>query len=134
MVENRIKVRVRYCETDQMGIVNNANYPVYYEIGRTELFRELGLSYKNIEDKGVMLPLNDLYVKYKIPALYDDELEIITRIKELPAARIRFDYELVNQDGTTINEGYTTLAFLDAKTRRPMRAPGFILDLLKPYF
>lgn len=134
MIENHTSIRVRYAETDQMGIVNNANYPTYYEIGRTELFRQLGLSYKELEEMNIMLPLSDLYVKYHRPAYYDDELTLITQLKELPKARIRFDYYLYNPEKELINEGYTTLAFLNAKTRRPMRLPEEIRKMVESYF
>lgn len=134
MIEGNCTIRVRYGETDQMGIVNNANYPSYYEIGRTELLRKHGISYKQIEEKGYMLPLVDLYVKYHRPALYDDVLTISTSIKEMPSAKIRFDYLIYNQEGTLINEGYTNLAFLNAKTRRPVRVPDFLKELLIPHF
>jgi len=134
MIESKTFVRVRYAETDQMGIVNNANYPTYYEIGRTELFRELGLSYKIIESAGITLPLADLFVKYHRPALYDDLLTIKTCIKEWPGSRIRFDYYIYNEAEQLVNEGYTTLAYLDAKSRRPMRIPPMVVELLQPYF
>jgi acyl-CoA thioester hydrolase len=134
MIENRTKIRVRYAETDQMGIVNNANYPTYYEIGRTELFRQLGLSYKELEDMNIMLPLSDLHVKYHRPAYYDDELTLVTQLKELPKARIRFEYYIYNPREELINEGFTTLAFLNAKTRRPMRLPEEIRNIVESYF
>lgn len=134
MLKSKTKVRVRYGETDQMGIVNNANYPTYYEIGRTDLLRSCGISYKEIENKGCMLPLVDLYVKYHKPAYYDDELCITTSVSKLPMSKIRFDYCIHNQEGIVINEGYTNLAFLDAKTRRPTRIPDYLKKLLNPYF
>ncbi len=134
MVKNRTSIRVRYCETDQMGVVNNANYPTYCEIGRTELFRELGLSYKTIEEAGIILPLVDIYLKFKQPALYDDQLIIETQVNTFPSSRIRFDYLIYNQEGELINEGYSTLAFLDLTTRKPLRLPKLIESILSPYF
>ncbi|TAJ12691.1 acyl-CoA thioesterase [Marinilabiliaceae bacterium JC017] len=134
MVESKTELRVRYGETDQMGIVNNANYPTYYEIGRTEMFRQLGISYKTLESLDVMLPLSELHVKFAKPAFYDDVLTIHTRIEDMPASRIRFDYKIYNENEDLINEGYTTLAFLNAKTRRPIRMPDMIASLLKPHF
>ncbi|MCU4175441.1 acyl-CoA thioesterase [Carboxylicivirga sp. N1Y90] len=134
MLKGESTIRVRYGETDQMGVVNNANYPSYYEIGRTELLREYGISYKQIEEKGCMLPLVDLYVKYHKPAFYDDVLTISTSIKEMPSSKIRFDYRIYNQEGTLINEGYTNLAFLNSGTRRPVRIPDFLKELLSPHF
>ena len=134
MIENTTSFRVRYAETDQMGIVNNANYSTYYEIGRTELFRELGLTYKVIESEGIILPLADLFIKYHRPAFYDDLLTIRTCIKEWPGSRILFEYHIYNEDNQLVNEGYTTLAYLNVQTRRPMRIPPIITELLRPYF
>ena len=134
MIKNTTKIRVRYGETDQMGIVNNAVYPAYYEIGRTMMFRELGFPYKKMEEEGVLIPLSDLYVKFHFPAYYDEELTLITMLNEMPAARIRFDYEIYNSKGELINSGYSIQAFINAKTRRPIRLPQTIRELLEPFF
>ena len=134
MLEGSFTIRVRYGETDQMGIVNNANYPSYYEIGRTELLRKYGISYKEIEEKGFMLPLVDLYVKYYRPALYDDILTITTSIHQMPSSKIRFDYRIANEKGDLINEGYSNLAFLNATTRKPTRIPEILKQLMLPFF
>jgi acyl-CoA thioester hydrolase len=134
MVKKTIDIRVRYVETDQMGIVNNAHYPTYYEIGRTELFRALGISYSELEKQGVMLPVAETWIKYHTPAYYDDLLTIETFIAEMPASRIKFEYHIYNQNKQLVNQGYTILAFLNAQTRRPGRVPTVIENLLKPFF
>ncbi len=129
-----MKFRVRYAETDQMGVVHHANYPVYYEMGRTEMFRNIGMPYDEMERRGIILPLIDLHCNYKRSAYYDQELTLITQLKELPLARIRFDYIIKNDKDEIINEGYTTLVFMDADKRRPTRVPEDIENELKQSF
>lgn len=126
--------RVRYNETDQMGIVNNAQYATYFEIGRTEMFRHLGLDYGQIERQGLMMPVNELHVKYHLPAYYDDLLTITTAVRHFPSSRIRFDYQIHNTQQQLLTEGYTVLAFLNATTRRPIRVPASIAGVLRPFF
>jgi len=128
------KLRVRYGETDKMGYVYYGVYPLYYEVGRTELMRNFDYSYKKIEDMGIMLPVISLDVKYLKAAKYDDLLTIKTTLKELPAARITFFYQVLNEAGELLNEGSTTLVFIDEKTRRPKRAPDALMEKLRPYF
>ncbi len=134
MVKNRTIIRVRYGETDQMGIVNNAVYPTYFEIGRTMMFRELGFSYKKMEQTDILIPLSDIYIKYHSPAYYDEELTLSTELKEMPSSRIKFYYSIHNSKGKLITSGYSTQAFINAKTRRPMRIPEVVKELLEPYF
>ena len=134
MLINNTQIKVRYGETDQMGIVNNAVYPSWFEIGRTELFIEIGLPYGEIEKKGLLLPLSELRVKYHKPALYEDILTITTIIRHQPTARLIFDYEIRRPDGTLIASGDTTHAFLDASTRRPIRVPEHLRKILDNYF
>lgn len=129
-----MKFRVRYAETDQMGIVHHANYPVYYEMGRTEMFRNIGLPYDEMERRGIILPLIDLHCNYKRSAYYDQELTLITQLRELPSIKIRFDYIIKNSEGEILNEGYTTLVFMDSERRRPIRVPADIEEELKQYF
>lgn len=128
------KLRVRYGETDQMGIVNNGVYSAYFEVGRTELFRHLGLPYSKIEEQGILLPLAELKVRYHRPAHYDDELTIATAINEWPGSRIRFEYRIVNQDNELLVTGETTLAYMKSETRRPIRMPAFIEEIVAPFF
>ncbi|WP_016778447.1 acyl-CoA thioesterase [Anaerophaga thermohalophila] len=134
MLKHTTKIRVRYGETDQMGIVNNAVYSRYFEVGRTELFRHLGLPYSKIEQEGTLLPLSELHIKYHHPAVYDEELTIETYVEEFPAARIRFKYNIHNETGKLLVTGETVLAFLNSKTRRPTRIPQYLVDIIKPYF
>ncbi|MCU4166349.1 acyl-CoA thioesterase [Carboxylicivirga caseinilyticus] len=134
MLESISTIQVRYCETDQMGIVNNANYPIYYELGRTEWLKEIGMSYKQLEAEGIMMPVIDLYSKYYRPAHFEDTLTIKTLVKEMPTSKIRFDHTIHNQEGNLINEGYCQLAFMRADNRRPTRIPEILKNLLEKYF
>src|SRR6185295_1633646 len=97
MYITEIKIRVRYAETDQMGYVYYGNYAAYFEVARVETLRNLGFSYKKLEEEGIMLPVLSFSTRYNKPAFYDDELIIKVSIKELPMARIRFDYETYNE-------------------------------------
>jgi acyl-CoA thioester hydrolase len=128
------QIRVRYGETDKMGYVYYGNYPLYYEVGRTELMRNFGFSYKKIEDMGIVLPVKTLDVKYHKAAMYDDLLTLKTTIKEMPGVRITFYYEVLNEKKELLNEGTTMLIFVDEKTRRPRKAPDELLKKLEQYF
>ena len=128
------KVRVRYAETDQMGYVYYGNYAAYYEVARTEMLRKTGYSYKELEEMGVMMPVLEMNIKYFQPAKYDELLTIKVIIKEKPAVRIKFDYEVYNEEGTLLNTGMTQLVFVDMKRNRPCKAPDVFMDKMKPYF
>lgn len=130
---NETEIRVRYGETDQMGVVYHANYAVYFEVGRTEWLREFGLSYSAMEAEGIMLPVISLHINYKNSARYDDVLKVKTRLKKMPTASIEFDYELTNEKGELLATGNTILAFIDAKRNRPTRCPKYLLDKLQNY-
>lgn len=130
----KTQLRVRYGETDKMGVVYYGNYPLYFEVGRTDLMREFGLTYRNIEEEGIILPVVSLNVKYYRPAHYDDLLTITTTIREMPAVKIIFDYQIHNEEGELIAEGDTILVFTDNNTRRPRRAPEKLIEGLKRYF
>ena len=127
-------VRVRYAETDKMNYVYYGNYAQYYEIGRVEALRQLGISYRSIEEQGFMLPVHTMSSKFIRPAQYDDLLIIKTTIKELPSTRIYFKYEIFNEKSELLNEGETTLVFVNMKTNRPTTAPEFILEKFKKLF
>ena len=127
-------VRVRYAETDRMGYVYYGNYTQYFEIGRVEALRQLGMNYKEMEDSGILLPVYKCNLKYIKPALYDDLLIIKTVIKELPAVKIIFDYEIYNQKNELLNTGSTTLVFLDGPTGKPRLAPASLIEKLRKYF
>jgi acyl-CoA thioester hydrolase len=122
------KLRVRYGETDTMGIVHHGNYPLYYEEARTEMLRSIGLSYAELERQGTMMPVVDMHIKYIAPAYFDDVLTVRVSLKEAPTARIVFHYDVINPEGKTINQATVTLAFMDAVTRRPRRAPQPMVD------
>ncbi len=128
------QVRVRYGESDRMGYAYYGYYPLYYEVGRTEMMRSLGLAYKEMEDNGIILPVISLQTNYLAPAYYDDLLTVKTILKEMPGVRIRFDYEIYNEKGEKLNFGETTLVFTDAKTRKPRRPPEYFLKRLAEYF
>ncbi|MFC0604546.1 acyl-CoA thioesterase [Winogradskyella pulchriflava] len=130
---NETKIQVRYGETDQMGVVYHANYAVYFEVGRTEWLRQFGLSYKRMEEDGIMLPVISLSINYKNSARYDDVLKVKTKLKKMPTASIEFEYELINESGELLATGSTILAFIDMKRNRPTRCPKYLLDQLQNY-
>ena len=134
MYKGETEIRVRYGETDQMGYVYYGKYAEYYEVGRTELLRELDFSYKELEEQGVLLPVIEMKIKYYRAAKYDDLLTIVTKIEDLPSARIRFVYEVFNQNEEKLNDGEVTLVFTKAETRRPTRPPESLLEKLEPFF
>lgn len=134
MYTSETQLRVRYADTDQMGVVYYGNYATYYEVGRVEAFRQLGLSYKEMEARGVMMPVLELNCKYLLPAKYDELLTIKTSISEIPMIKIRYSYEIYNEEQKLINTGSTTLAFLDANTHKPVKMPDYLAEILNPYF
>ncbi|GJQ04128.1 acyl-CoA thioesterase [Capnocytophaga canimorsus] len=125
------QVRTRYSETDQMGVIYYGNYPQYLELGRVEWLRKLGVSYKQLEEEGIMLPVVSLQINYKKPALYDEILTIRTQIKNLPSTKIEFDYKILNEKEEVISTANTTLVFVDVKTWRPTRCPEKILEAIR---
>ena len=134
MISTEIQLRVRYGETDRMGYAYYGNYPLYYEVGRTELMRKYELTYKELEDSGILLPVADMHVDYYSPALYDELLTIKASVIKLPSVRISFLYEVFNSTNQMINKATTTLVFVDAKTRKPCRPPFHFLEKIKPFF
>lgn len=134
MLSNEIQIRVRYCEVDRMGYLHHGNYALYFEEGRTELIRKLGLTYREMEDKGILLPVRELYIRYFKPALYDDNVTIRTSLIKSPSAKLEFEYKMTNSPGELISEAKTTLVFVDAQLRKPMRVPEFFEKLIAPYF
>lgn len=131
MLEKTIKIRVRYGETDAMGVVYYGNYPLYLEQGRTEWLRDIGYTYKGLEDTGVLLPVTQLKIDYKHPASYDDLITVSTRLKELPTAKITFLYEAHNQDKRLLCKAETTLAFIDKNTGKIRRVPDYLIERIK---
>jgi len=134
MFQSETSVRVRYGETDRMGYVYYGNYAMYFEVGRVEAIRDLGLSYRELEESGIMLPVADMSVKYLRPAFYDDLLTIRTTIPELPGTRLKFQYEILNQQNLLLTKGETTLVFVSAETMKPRPAPDAFLEKIRPYF
>jgi acyl-CoA thioester hydrolase len=128
-----INLRVRYSETDQMGYCYYGNYAQYFEVGRVETLRSLGMSYKQLEDEGIMLPVSEFTVKYFSPAFYDTELTVETTITEIKGARIYFDYTITNDLGELICKAQTTLVFVQQGTMKPIPAPKSFTTLLQKY-
>jgi len=127
--EHETQIRVRYAETDQMGVVWHGNYLQYFEMGRTEALRACGWSYRGLEEAGIMLPLVEAHLEYFRSAKYDDLLTVKTMVREPATVRIRFDYEVRNAAGETLVVGHTVLGFVDAGTRRPCRPPAKLREL-----
>jgi len=134
MYQSETEIRVRYADTDQMGYVYYGNYAAFYEVGRVDALRQLGLTYKELENQGVMMPVLENHSEYISPAVYDDKLTIKTIIKERPAVRIKFHYEIYNEDEKLIHRGETLLVFVNMKSSRPCRMPEVMAQLLTPYF
>lgn len=126
MREHQFTVRVRYAETDQMGVVYHGNYAQYFEMGRVEWLRNMGVSYKWMEQNGIMLPVVSLSMNYKKPARYDDLLTVKTIYKNQTSVKIEFDYEIYNEANELLTIGNSILVFVDMKTGRPTLPPEYI--------
>jgi len=124
------KIRVRYGETDQMGVVYYGNYAQYLEQGRTEWLRELGFSYKWMEENKIQLPVTELHIKYRRPARYDDEITVITTLQKIPTVKIEFFYEIFNAENVLLVTASTTLVFIDMETQKIRKAPEYLVDKL----
>lgn len=131
MEYHQIQIRVRYSETDQMGVVYHGNYAQYFEIGRVEWLRNKGISYKSMEENGIMLPVVSLTMNYKKPARYDELLTLKTILKNTTSVKIEFDYELYNESDELLTTGNSILVFVDMKTGRPVAPPQYILAFLE---
>ena len=131
MINTTTSIRVRYGETDPMKYVYYGNYAEYFEVARVELFRSLGMSYDEIEKRGIFLPVSEYKIKYLKPALYDQLLEIRTYVKKIPGIRIEFDYEIYNEDQVKITEASTTLFFLDSETNKIVKCPDYLMALIE---
>ncbi len=127
---HQIEIRVRYSETDQMRVVYHGNYAQYFEVGRVEWLRNKGVSYKWMEENGIMLPVVSLTMNYKKPARYDELLTLKTSLKKQASVKIEFDYELYNEKEELLTTGNSVLVFVDMKTGRPIAPPLYILELL----
>jgi acyl-CoA thioester hydrolase len=131
MKEHIEKVRVRYSETDQMGVVYHGNYLPYFEIGRVEWLRNKGISYKALEESHVMLPIASLTLNYKKPARYDDLLTVKTKFKSYSGVKIEFECEIRSEEDELLTTASFLLVFVDMKTGRPMLPPTAVLDIIK---
>lgn len=129
--KNLTKIRVRYGETDQMGVVYYGNYALYIEQGRTEWLRAIGISYKWMEDNGIMLPVIHFSIDYKASAYYDDWITVETRLSEMPNVKIQFEYNVFNEENKLLATAKTVLVFIDKKTGKIVRAPQYLLEKLK---
>ena len=134
MFEHSTKIRVRYGETDQMGYMYYGNYAEFYEVGRVEMLRSLGLTYSGMEASGIMMPVLELNCKYLKPALYDEEITVKVTMNKMPGIRIHFKYDLYNEKNDLINTGETLLVFINMKTNRPCLPPTDFLNKLQPFF
>lgn len=135
MYEHTTTVRVRYAETDRMDVVYYGNYAMYFEIGRVEAIRNLGVSYKDIEDMGIILPVVELSIKYLRPAKYDDLISIKSQIKSLPTDHvIVFDQEVYNEAGKLLTIGQVKLYFMDADMEKRAVMPANMKEKLAVYF
>jgi len=135
MYESTVQIRVRYAETDQMNVVYYGNYAQYFEVGRVESIRQLGVAYKDIEASGVIMPVVEMHVRYLRPATYDDLLTVKTTIRELPENyRVEFFQDVYNEQGKLLAAGRVVLYFLEAQTKRKTNIPAALKDKLQPFF
>ena len=124
-----LKIKVRYCETDQMGLVHHGSYVNYFEEARISWISNLGLSYSEMEKSGIILPVSKLNVQYLKPAYFDDELDVSVDLDKIPTSRLIFNY-VIKRENDIVVKGSTVLAFLNKKTKRPVKCPGYMLSLI----
>ena len=135
MFTHEVKVRVRYAETDKMGYLYYGHYPKYYEIGRVEAMRDLGVRYLDLEEKEkIMMPVMSLNMRYVRPAYYDELLTVKTIIRRLPTQTITYNHEVYKENGDLVNGGSVKLCFVDMNTNETVNAPNSLLEKLKPYY
>lgn len=132
MLTHSVDIRVRYAETDAMGVVYHANYLTWFEIARIALLETAGLSYRELETQGYLLPVLEAHMKYALPARFDDRVTVTATMSEAPRVRFRIDYE-VKLDGRTLTTGHTTHAFMD-RTARAIKPPPVVMERLGGYF
>lgn len=130
MIHSTHTLRVRYGETDPMKYVYYGNYALYFELGRVELFRSIGMSYDEIEKRGIWLPVSEYKMKYLKPAFYDQLLEVHTYVRKMPGVKIEFEYEIYNEAGDKISEASTTLFFWDPEKQKIVKCPDFLINLI----
>ena len=130
-MRSELTLDVRYYETDQMGIVHHSNYIRYFECGRVDLFLQLGFPVPVIEAMGVMLPVVSVECRYKTPAKLGDKLRVVSVVESVPMAKMRIKNEIYNQDDVLLVEGAVTLGFIDSETRRPVRCPKVLVEVIE---
>ena len=130
MLSHQVSYRVCYADTDQMGYVYYGNYARFYEIARVETLRNIGVSYKVLEDAGIGLPVYENYSKYHAPALYDDLLRVDCTLVKMPSVRIEFEYRIFNQSDELLHEGKTTLVFMDLASKKVVKAPEWLISAI----
>lgn len=135
MFTHKTQIRIHYALTDQMGVVYHGHYAQFYEIGRTEALRSLGLTYKEVETMGVIMPVTEIHSKFLRPALYDDLITVVTTVKELPLHhKIIFHSEIYNEKNELLNAGDVTLYFMEAKTMKRCAMPEKIKEKMNEFF
>ncbi len=134
MYTTDIEVRVRYSETDKMGYAYYGHYAAYFEVARVEALRKLGLSYKELEESGIMLPVLEYNVKFFKPAFYDDLIRIRTSIIEMPSVRLKFEFESYNSEQIQLNKANVTLVFIDMSKNKPCPPPDLFIEKMKTFF
>ncbi len=132
MLESHTQIAVRYAETDMMGVVYHGSYLPWFEVGRTTLLKDCGLPYRDLEAQGYLLPVTELGMKFHKPALYDDTVTVITRLKERPLLRIRLEYEVRRGDELLVS-GFTTHGFIN-KQGEPVRPPAAFTEKMRGLF
>jgi acyl-CoA thioester hydrolase len=135
MLQSKTTIRVRYADTDQMKFVYNGKYFEYFEVGRSEMMREIGLTYKSIEESGYHMPVHKVHIDYKSAAFYDEELEIETTLVEIPKLVVHIDHKIRSVDrNVVILTGYVELVFIRAETMRACKPPEIFLNAIKKYY
>jgi acyl-CoA thioester hydrolase len=132
MASSQTQIRVRYADTDQMRVVHHARFLEYFELGRSDLIRNLGMSYGELEARGIFLPVVEAFAKYRRPALYDELITVESTIAEVPKVSLRIDYKITREgEADILAEGYTVHGFLNAATNKPTRAPAFFIEMIE---
>jgi len=132
MIRHKTEIRVQYADTDQMKVVYHAKYLEYFEVGRSALIRSLGMPYSELEDRGILLPVVEVYAKYRKPARYDELLLIESFVTEIPHATLKIEYRICfGSEENLLVEGYTVHSFLNSSTSKPTRAPSYFVQILE---
>ena len=132
-MEHTTHIKVRYYETDQMGVVHHSNYIRYFETAREEMMTHYGVPYEETEARGIIMPVHEVQCEYIHPAKYNETLTVVTRLDTMPRSRITFRYTVLNPEGTLVAKGFVTLAFVDRSRGVPVRAPRFLTEVLEKY-